>query len=101
MSVWCGRVAVLCVTLFICFITTSVVECIQDEADEEIWNTKAADVNSIFTGGGMDAAEMQRMLDAIPSKRMDNLKAAAKHILGNAQGTFMILWRILKNPQRI
>lgn len=85
MCVGRGRIAALCVTLFICLTTISVVECIQDETDEEIWNTKAADVNSIFTGGDMDAAEMQRLLDAIPRKRMDNLKAAAKHILGNAQ----------------
>jgi len=85
MSVRRGRIAALCVTVFICLVTTSVVECIQEEADKEAWNTKAADVNSIFTGGDMDPAEMQRMLDAIPSKRMENLKAAARHILGDVQ----------------
>ena len=88
MSVRRGRIAALCVTVFICLVTTSVVECIQEEADKEAWNTKAADVNSIFTGGDMDPAEMQRMLDAIPSKRMENLKAAARHILGDVQGIF-------------
>jgi len=101
MCVGRGRIAALCVTLFICLTTISVVECIQDETDEEIWNTKAADVNSIFTGGDMDAAEMQRLLDAIPRKRMDNLKAAAKHILGNAQGIPRDLDESWKNPEGI